>query len=90
MTERVLERIGKYLTVEELGSPKAKTKVWIVNGSDDSPLGQIRWYGAWRQYTFWPLGGTILNATCLADIEKFTRGQTEAHLRSAKEESGDR
>jgi hypothetical protein len=79
-TDPMFERIGKYLTVEELGG-KAKTKVWIVLGSDNSPLGQIRWYGAWRQYTFWPIGtGTVLNATCLDDIAKFTRKHTGEHM----------
>lgn len=74
------ERIGKYLTVEQVES-KAKTKVWTLHGSDDSPLGVIRWYSAWRQYTFWPIGsGTVLNATCLDDIARFTKAETQKHM----------
>lgn len=86
------ERIGKYLTVEDISPPSRLTKVWVLNGSDNSPLGQIRWYSAWRQYTFWPNGNLaiVLNATCLDDIAKFTRAKTQAHMEAltANSDSG--
>lgn len=31
-------------------------------------LGEIRWFGRWRQYCFYPEGGTIFNRSCMRDI----------------------
>jgi hypothetical protein len=81
------QRIGKYLIVEERVAPERRTKIWTVYGSDDLPLGDVCWYSHWRQYTFWPLERTVLNATCLDDIAKFTKARTaeRAELQARKE-----
>ena len=39
-------------------------------------LGQVQWFGKWRQYAFYSLE-TILNADCLGEILAFVRTAME-------------
>jgi len=34
-------------------------------------LGAIHWYGAWRQYCFYPADGSTFSNGCLRDIASF-------------------
>lgn len=34
-------------------------------------LGQVRWFGAWRCYAFFPANGTLFEPTCLGDLAAF-------------------
>lgn len=36
--------------------------------SGDTLLGEIRWYGPWRRYCFYPHGQTIFDRNCLLEI----------------------
>ena len=51
-----------------------KTKVFEVRTLGGSLLGVIKWYGAWRQYTFFPALSTIFNPDCLSTIIVFLNG----------------
>jgi hypothetical protein len=65
---------SKYL--EFAKQPKRKTqKTWVTDVTSRSGgmlLGQIKWYGAWRQYAFYPSTDkvTIFNVECMSDITK--------------------
>jgi len=51
-----------------------RTNVYsVISKRSGFNLGQIKWYGAWRQYCFFPCGETIWNKDCLADIQKFLK-----------------
>ncbi len=53
---------------------KPKTQVWgCFNNSSDGKLGEIKWYGPWRQYCFFPFGETVFNMGCLTDINHFIK-----------------
>lgn len=70
---------SEYLVFEEVVFVGRKTKTWSVRSKrSDALLGTIKWYGAWRQYTFWPQPQTIWNVGCLADVQKFITMQMEA------------
>ncbi|MFW9872927.1 MAG: hypothetical protein ACFFG0_07485 [Candidatus Thorarchaeota archaeon] len=57
---------------------KPKTKVWgIYNKNNGIKIGEIRWYGSWRQYCFFPEEGTLFDKTCLTDIINFINKQME-------------
>jgi len=61
--------MSEYLNFEEDDHYPGKTKlIVVVSKRTSEPLGQIKWYGAWRQYTFWPMGDTIWNKRCMLDI----------------------
>jgi hypothetical protein len=74
------ERIGEYLTVTPVPvPPKRKTKIWDVKGNNGAVLGQVKWYGAWRQYTFCPWPDTIFNKGCMEDLCAFLNRENKAH-----------
>ena len=43
----------------------------ILSKESADRLGEIRWYGAWRKYAFFPDDGTIFENDCLRDIAVF-------------------
>lgn len=47
---------SKYIEITDGGVSKTgKTRVWIVtNVRNQSKVGEIRWYGGWRKYAFYP------------------------------------
>jgi hypothetical protein len=48
-----------------------KTEVWnILNKKSGFILGQIRWYGPWHQYCFYPSPHCVFNTGCMDDIKK--------------------
>ena len=49
-----------------------KTKVFNLYSKEGNfLLGQVRWYGPWRQYAFMPEGNTVFEKKCLQDITDF-------------------
>ena len=61
----------KYIHFVKL-EQKAKTSVWACcNNRSGSELGQIKWYGPWRQYCFFPEMEMVFSASCLEDINDF-------------------
>jgi len=61
----------KYLIFDAYNIPHRKTKiVKVINKSSGNELGEISWYGSWRQYCFFPTVefDTVWNNTCLKDI----------------------
>lgn len=63
--------MNKYLRFQR--SPAAevgkKTQVWCVYKMGSGfLLGEIKWYGPWRQYVFFPSQQTLFNADCLTSI----------------------
>lgn len=70
-------------------STTGKTTVWeVMNKERTAILGVIKWYGAWRRYSFFPHQNTIFEKTCLRDIADFCEEETQVHreaLKRAKE-----
>lgn len=53
-----------------------KTKVYSVrtrhiHDPELSKLGEIKWYGSWRKYCFFPLGDTVFDDRCMSQIIHF-------------------
>ena len=48
--------------------PTGSTKIVRVCNSAGGSLGVIKFWGAWRQYTFQPNSDTVFNTACLNDI----------------------
>lgn len=61
----------QYLTFR-MESHGEKTSIWgVYSARHDFLLGQIRWWGAWRQYTFFPQDDTLYNRSCMREIAAF-------------------
>ena len=66
--------MSKYLEFN-LIEQKPKTKVISVDSTlHGNKLGIIKWYGAWRQYAFFPEYGTLFNTERLNDIQSYIKG----------------
>ncbi len=63
----------RYISISWVGtSPSGKTQKYAVtNNRSGDTLGEIRWYGPWRWYVFFPATGTLYSHGCLRDIEDF-------------------
>ena len=71
MRVRRLKSKETYIRFQVAGfSESGKTQVWNVlmirHGLE--PLGEIRWFGRWRQYAFFPRDDTLYSPDCLHAI----------------------
>ena len=58
-----------YLTFRDETPEGRKTSVvGVYSTLHGDLLGQIKWFGRWRQYAFFPGAGTAWNPDCLRDI----------------------
>lgn len=58
-----------YITIRK--QPKEdnkKTNTYLVISENDNVIGQIKWYGAWRKYCFFPEEKTVFENKCLEGI----------------------
>ena len=67
----------KYLEFYHAQS-KPKTEVWEIVSVRGIHLGAVKWYSRWRQYCFFPQGGTVFNRTCMNEISEFIETQMKA------------
>lgn len=72
---------SKWIDFEDISyqfPSRTTTSTWCVRSkASGTPLGQIRWFGAWRQYCLYPNRVTIWNSECLNDVTTFIREQME-------------
>jgi hypothetical protein len=66
-------------------STPRKTLVYVVrNLADDSLLGRVSFWPAWRKYVFFPAESTLFDCACLLEIATFVSGQTAKWRKSIK------
>jgi hypothetical protein len=57
--------------------PERTTHTWnVLSTTNDTHLGQIRWYSHWRKYCFFPTIETIWDVACLNTIVDFINIET--------------
>jgi hypothetical protein len=67
----MIENDTKYLEFIMVATT-GKTEIWhVISKSQGQVLAVIKWYGAWRQYCFFPASNALFNSTCLDDIKSF-------------------
>jgi len=52
-------------------------------------LGEVKWFGCWRQYAFFPFPGTAYERQCLRDIAEFCETKTKEHRAKRHEATTD-
>lgn len=52
---------------------KKTTEYWVKNKENGTCLGEIKWYGPFRQYSFFPEPDMVFEKTCLQDITDFIK-----------------
>ena len=68
--------MSEYIEFVEVADT-GKTKVFEVRRLGGATLGMVKWYGPWRQYTFFPAPITVWNNDCLKAIITFIFGLME-------------
>ena len=74
---------GKYIRFLEALQVSPKTKRWHISPKEGGIIGEVRWFGRWRQYSAYLNG--IFEKTCLRDIANFCEEQTRLHYKELKE-----
>jgi hypothetical protein len=71
----------KWITITWAGPSKSgKTSIYIVRTTDGHVvLGEVRWFGRWRKYAFYPDPNTVYEQDCLRDIATFCEDITRQH-----------
>jgi hypothetical protein len=61
----------EYFRIIRMPKPKKrKTHVYGIYKTTGIRLGEIRWYGAWRQFCFFPATtSTVWSLGCLVDVQ---------------------
>jgi hypothetical protein len=64
--------MSKWIDFKEMPQT-GKTKIYQVVPKEypGSCLGEIKWYGSWRCYAFYPFPNCVFEKTCLKDITSF-------------------
>ena len=57
---------------------RRKTDIWECWRYGVTKLGEVRWWGSWRQYTFQPSPNTVFSKDCMLDIIDFINQLMEA------------
>jgi len=80
--------MNSHLTFKEC-PPTGKTKVFTVHSKDGITLAVVRWFSAWRRYTFQPSSATVWDASCLREVmeflEKLMQERDPAHKKLYRE-----
>ena len=63
---------SEYLVFEKHHEEEKKTIfVFVKSKLHSDKLAEIKWFGRWHQYSFFPMPNTVWNKGCLNDIESF-------------------
>ena len=63
-----MSEASRWLQFVEAGRTQKTVILNVESKTHKTLLGQIKWFGRWRQYTFFPCHETTFNQECLADI----------------------
>jgi hypothetical protein len=74
----------KYIWFMLLNDTGKTTRWSIHNNRSNAYLGEIKWYGGWRQYCFFTTMDAIFNDGCLLDILDFIKQLKDAPAKSAE------
>ncbi len=82
-------KAGTYIQFVEDGyTPSRKTLRWeVVPLPRGAVIGEVKWYGPWRKYCFFPRSETVYEQVCLREIADFCEEETKRH-RAAQREGG--
>jgi len=74
-----------YLTFKLLDTDKKTQTYQVLSTQHGFMLGEVKWFGRWRQYTFFPQADSVFNKDCLIYISEFLDGLNKQHSKEIKE-----
>lgn len=81
-----MRELGKYMAaLPPTLSATGKTQIWSIRSARGVDilgcLGEVRWFGRWRCYAFFPEHDTVFNAACMTELVEFCDKETKEHRR---------
>lgn len=75
---------NEYIRFEKIvATPPRKTNIFqVISNHSGDLLGEIKWFGRWRQFCFFPEPGTVWNTGCMASVQAFIAEQMDNRTRS--------
>jgi len=72
--------MNEFIEFEYMGTTASgKTKAWMIKSRrTGTMLGEVKWFGRWRRYAFFPCQDTIWNPDCLVAVTDFIAEQMNA------------
>lgn len=72
---------GTHIFFVKIGvSESGKTNVYHVYAKEPATLlGEVKWYGPWRTYCFYPQQHTLFEHKCLSEITEFLELERRNH-----------
>jgi len=67
----VLKTQYQFINFVKIPSTGITSKWSCANNRSGDELGEIKWYGAWRQYCYFPTVCAVYSRGCLQDINDF-------------------
>lgn len=61
----------EYIRFERRPQTGKTSRFACLNRHHGGELGIVKWYGAWRQYCYFPTSQAVYSAGCLRDIANF-------------------
>ena len=78
MSAGEIQSIGQWVYARECAQPPERaTQRWtIVTTDGEIDLGEVKWFGKWRCYAYFPLNDSVYEKQCLRDIAAFCETKT--------------
>ncbi len=79
-------KIKKFLSFHEDGTIPGGTTLFVrvMTADGRGLLGTIRWFAAWRRYTFYPFSDTLFDAGCLREVADYLEKMMQDHAKKKK------
>jgi len=74
----------EHLGFSEVGFTGKTYIISVINIHDGVCVGQIKWFGRWRKYCFFPNKDTVFDSKCLSDISGFMDRLMQDHKEQTK------
>ena len=85
INNKTMKTENQYIKIVETKGARKTRCFDIWNKKADYIVGEIYWYGAWRQYCLLALEGMVFNNTCLELIINFLNDINEKHRSNWKQ-----
>ena len=64
----IIKYQSDYFYITEEIIPNRKTPIYNIINNNNLKIGQIKWYGPWRKFCFYPYPDTIWDSNCLQQL----------------------
>lgn len=59
---------GDYFFITKIVEIKRKTPIYYIFEYNTNCIGEIKWYGPWRKFCFYPETATVWDSKCLTEV----------------------